>query len=350
MTKTPYSLKTRILRLILSLGFFTQICLGQNKMPSWAFDFQPFFSVSQACELGYTQANVERSSFRRGQGDERGQIWQHPLQSSQSFAHYQFSNNLLISHTSYDDKGQTQTKQQYHDKNNLVSVLEHYEYSLQPDTSSYAEIGDSAWLPKLQHSFIYTYDNLDRPFQKVQIFADCASCRILYDWVLDSLNRPLRQKSQAQGFPTKDPRPKIPETNKNKKSSTLSSVYAQRWQPKIFENQMILWEYEQDKTYTRYYHKLHEPIRNIEEEKNPEGLSLRQKHYEFKDGKRILKLSISYAYEGQKLVRSEIQEYQDQGNTNTTYLHYEYDDQGLIRQIIEELDEIQTVLSFSFIP
>lgn len=326
---------------ILCSGWFCLPLSAQKDQYRDWYPGQPLFSLVKASELGKNKASVWVDHYKRGEHDESGLQWSEALGLSYQKELYIFFDGDLQSAIWYDSTEQARQKWQYHYKQGLVSAVEYSDYAWIKDRRTQ----DSAWGPVLQYIWAYTYQQGRRPFQRVQVWEGCGNCRVLHDYLWDSLGRIKRERQSASGFPSKGLSVEQP---KAKKKDGALPVVEQKIPPAPPER-MILTEYDESSIYRRTYLGLHELERSEEWVLGEDGQPLVKKIFIWKDEKKSLWESVNYTYSDGRLVKEEYNAWVEEGKWGIAKRrYYEYSEEGLLAKLLVEEGDLQRIYNFTY--
>jgi hypothetical protein len=184
MKKTIPTISKYIL-LCCSLWLYTTAAAQLKKFPA-IFPAIPF-DVNKAVAEGNMKCIVWRGIYNMADGDESGYIWSSPIEESFQYQRYTFPDGNMDLISSYVSSGDKAWTMEVFYKQGYLSAIEKLSY-------------DSLQESSLDRAYNYFYKGDGYPFQRVTLFGHPnKAVRLLDEFVFDTLNRVIRQKTTAVG-------------------------------------------------------------------------------------------------------------------------------------------------------
>jgi len=172
---------------ILALLIVPLVVCGQVQKYPHVYPEMPF-DLAQVAAPGNTKAVVWKSMYKQAEGDEPGFTWSTPLEESYRYQRYVFPDGKMEMATTYIPNGDKLWSMEYFYRQGLLSAIERLSF-------------DTLQESKMEYNYIYHYTAEDIPFQCVKTFGyPNKNLRLLNQFVIDSLNRVVRNKTTVVGF------------------------------------------------------------------------------------------------------------------------------------------------------
>lgn len=273
------------------------------------------FDLKAAVEKGYSKVSVFVNQNQKGEEDESGYQWSIPYGDGYQMARYSFFDGKMEMETRYLPNGDKEVAWQYNFIGDLLSVIDELHF-------------DSLQEPKHNYSYVFHYDAQGNPFQKVVEFKNERLFRLLYDYSFDKERRPIREKISSTGQITK--------------WDNIKGLVPGR------QEQITLVEHRSDAKILRIYENMH---RNIETHRTIYDLTTRMpQRTEYEDVSHKVQYVVDYDYEESRLTRETRYRPTDDGSEpkKEAVTYYFYDADGLLERKMVEVDNLQTIYSYSY--
>jgi hypothetical protein len=146
------------------------------------------FNLKKATELGNNKCSIWKGIYQKGTEDRSGEMWTKPILDAHQYQRYEFIEGKMSLVSTYFQSGFKEWSLEFFYKENLVSAVEKLNYDSLQNTS-------------LAFTYAYKYEHDGTPFQRVKMYGHPnKSVRLLDQFVFDSLNRVVRQKTTAVGY------------------------------------------------------------------------------------------------------------------------------------------------------
>ena len=145
------------------------------------------FDLNLATELGNIKCIIWKGTYAKTEGDVTGSMWSNTIENSYQYQRYVFPEGNMDMISSYIPSGDKEWTMEVFYKQGHLSAIEKLKY-------------DSLQESSLDCAYSYFYQRDSTPFQRVTLFGwPYKDIRLLDEFVFDSLNRMIRQKTTAVG-------------------------------------------------------------------------------------------------------------------------------------------------------
>ncbi len=266
------------------------------------------FNLKDVVKNNYQLVAIWHDEYTRSEGDESGIPWANQTISYQKEKHM-LQGRFMDRSVFIDSLGNRYSAFQYYYSGKLISAIDELEFdSLQNEIISY--------------SYHYAYKDTI-PFQRVKLFNNDKSFRLLFDYMFDKENRLLRTNVTAHGEPLKEESIKKAEK----------------------EMDLLLVAHNKDSRTERHYKEMHDLQFSERIQFNEKGLPINKK---IKGGKNELIKEIIYVYEDEILSKEIHTRYENKQPYDDKIIYYTFLPNGLPDRIITEKGDYQTVLNYQY--
>jgi len=261
--KKTIPMTSKYILLFCSLWLYTTATAQMKEFPE-IFPALPF-DMDLAVEAGNMKCIVWKGIYNMADGDESGYIWSSPIEQSYQYQRYVFPDGKMDLISSYIPSGDKAWTMEVFYKQGYLSAIEKLSY-------------DSLQEGSLDRAYNYFYKSDGYPFQRVTLFGHPnKKVRLLDEFVFDTLNRVIRQKTTAVGS-----------------SPEMDSLVGLKDKEKF----LTLTEYEDTTLARRVYKNLHFLLEDSKIFYNEDGLPGME---EIRNAGGDLISTVDYEYEGGRL-------------------------------------------------